>query len=142
MTPYLIQRGEIVDREYKEGIDSIISFDYMGSSEFEWGALPESLKRIRAKIDTYDYLSMYVGDKIITVFCNFKGKVSATVQEIATYLRKLANDDFRLKELSYFPEYIKGIDEFKPINFWWDIDNDIMWWGKDIEFEDKFDKII
>ena len=46
--PYLIQRM----RQRKEpidakGVDAITSFDYMGSAEFEWGALPDALKGMR-----------------------------------------------------------------------------------------------
>ena len=49
MTFYLVQRGTFrdkIDISKITGIDSIISWDYMGSSEFEFGALPTSLKRI------------------------------------------------------------------------------------------------
>jgi hypothetical protein len=46
-TPNLIQRAKFEDRNYKKGIDSIINLAYMGSSEFEWGAVQESLQRIR-----------------------------------------------------------------------------------------------
>ena len=36
MKTTLIQRGEIKDRDFKQGIDSIVEFDYMGASEYEW----------------------------------------------------------------------------------------------------------
>jgi hypothetical protein len=39
--PRLVQRCEITERRYE--------YDYMGSAEFEFGACPESLKRIFAK---------------------------------------------------------------------------------------------
>lgn len=32
----------------KKGVDAAFSFDYMGSSEFEWGALPAALRAMRA----------------------------------------------------------------------------------------------
>ena len=57
MIPYLIQRGKFESRDFKEGIDSILKFDYMGSSEFEWGALPKSLQAIRDKKE--DYVLLY-----------------------------------------------------------------------------------
>lgn len=69
MNTQLIQRGTFETREYKTGIDSILKFDYMGSSEFEWGALPKSLGRIRENIDSYTYLDVPIKDKVITVFC-------------------------------------------------------------------------
>jgi hypothetical protein len=51
-------------------IDYFFEMDYMGSSEFEWGALPESLKRMRAATMVAEpkrlkvagkYLCWYVG---------------------------------------------------------------------------------
>jgi hypothetical protein len=53
MKTQLIQRGKFEDRDFKTGIDSIVVFDYMGSSEFEWGSLPESLKCIQESINEY-----------------------------------------------------------------------------------------
>lgn len=47
--PYLVQR--ILKKDYsapgKKGVDALFSFDYMGSAEFEFGALPQALKRMR-----------------------------------------------------------------------------------------------
>src|SRR5690349_6592813 len=52
--PYLIQRvhrRKTRDTNAKGEIDAVFSFDYMGSSEFEFGALPKALKAMReAKI--------------------------------------------------------------------------------------------
>ena len=56
ITPYLIQQAKFSDRSDRKGIDSILAFDYMGSAEFEFGALPQSLKRIRENIDNYIYI--------------------------------------------------------------------------------------
>lgn len=49
MNFYLIQRGtfkDIKDLNDITGIDSIITWDYMGSAEFEFGSLPKSLHTI------------------------------------------------------------------------------------------------
>jgi hypothetical protein len=47
--PYLIQRLRLRRRGVSlvKGIDAVFEFDYMGSSEFEWGSLPRSLKIMR-----------------------------------------------------------------------------------------------
>ena len=63
MKTWLIQRAKFEDRK-STGIDSILSFDYMGSAEFEWGALPKSLKFIRGHFKEYDYHNVMVGDKM------------------------------------------------------------------------------
>ncbi len=138
MKAYLIQRAKFQNRENKTGIDSILSFDYMGSSEFEWGALPSSLNNIRANIDDYVYLDIPIKNKIITVFCKSSDKTN-----VKQYLSELSEKKFRLKEFSAFDSYISNDGYFKDkFDFWWDIENDLMFWKKNIEFESKFkDKI-
>ena len=48
----LVQSGhfkkDIDELNKKEinGLDDIVSLEYMGSAEFEWGALPRSLRRM------------------------------------------------------------------------------------------------
>jgi len=138
MTPYLIQRAKFENRDYKNGIDSILSFDYMGSSEFEFGALPKSLTRIRENIISYVYFDFVINQKVITVLCKESVK-----QEIDDYLINLSRRIYRLKEFSAFDDYIKGDGYFKDkFDLWWDIENDLMFWKKDDTFEIKFKKEI
>lgn len=138
MTPYLIQRAKFENKSHKKGIDSILSFDYMGSAEFEFGALGESLERVRNKIGEYTYLDVPVGEKVITVFCNNENKA-----EIKTYLQALVDKTCRTKEFTAFDSYIKDDGYFKDrFDMWWDIKNDVMFWKKNAEFEKKFKPII
>jgi len=134
-TPYLIQRAKFSDRSWKDGIDSILSFDYMGSAEFEFGALGESLGRIRKNIVNYTYLDVPIKGKVFSVFCD-----SSIKSEIKTFLEDLSERKYRLKEFSGIPEVVAGKDNFyiERFNFWWDLDNDIMFWVKNNEFEKKF----
>lgn len=46
---HLVQRLWLRDTDNPKGkgVDKFTSFDYMGSSEFEWGALPAALKQMR-----------------------------------------------------------------------------------------------
>lgn len=48
--PSLIQRMERrrEDRKESKGVDALFSLDYMGSAEFEFGAIPKALKSMRA----------------------------------------------------------------------------------------------
>lgn len=49
----------------------------------------------------------------------------------------------KLKEFSAFDLYINDDSQFgKKFDFWWDIENDLMFWKKDQEFEINFKKII
>jgi hypothetical protein len=140
MKTYLLQRASFKNGKDKsgKGIDTIISLDYMGSSEFEWGALPNSLKNIRKDINDYTYLDVLVSDKLITVFCKVSQK-----SDVELYLINLAKNNMILKEFSAFDSYINNDGYFKDrFDFWWDIDNDLMFWKKNQEFELKFKTII
>lgn len=136
--PYLIQRGNFDERETKKGIDSILSFDYMGSSEFERGVIPNALRRIRSDIKRYIYIHVTIKGTPISIFCKKSQK-----DDIKQYLTELSENKHRLKEPSYFDYYINNDGYFKDhTDFWWDIENDVMFWKKDRNFEDKFQKLI
>lgn len=138
MKTTLIQRAKFENRDYKKGIDSIVHFDYMGSSEFEWGALPESLGKIRDSINDYIYLDVPIKDKVITVFCKDSQK-----SEVKQYLTELSENKWHLQEYSDFDNYINPSQNFKSrTDFWWDISNHLMFWKKNNEFESKFKTII
>ena len=110
----------------------------MGSSEFEWGALPKSLGNIRSELNKYIYLDVPMNDKVITVFCKDSQK-----SNVKLYLTELSENKMRLKEFSAFDSYIKNDGYFKDrFDFWWDIENDLMFWKKNNEFEIKFKTII
>lgn len=123
METYLIQRGTIKNKDKDEmGIDSHLSFDYMGASEYEWGALPASLRRIKeqkmvltvAKIDNKDV--WYLKPSKYTSF------------DVEEMLIQLSKNNIRLK---CFIRFSKNFDQKETQNtfdenFWWDIENDIM----------------
>lgn len=141
MTPYLVQRAKFLNREWKEGIDSIIKLDYMGSTEFELDSVPKSLDRIRENSDEYIYLSVDLNDKKIKVYCKKNQR-----EDINEYLSGIAQRMVRLKEYSDFDTYVfpkEGIFSSKNrTDFWWDIKNDIMFWKDTPEFESSFKKSI
>lgn len=127
---YLIQRGSFRDlkKEYEglTGRSGLIDLDYMGSSEFEWGAIPKAYRRIMGQFDNYIY--HYINDikdykgKILIVFCH-KDKASLIETEIKRYLDK----QYRLKEYSTLPDHIKGkggfcSDHNLKKDFFWNID--------------------
>lgn len=135
--PFMIQRGFCEEQDWKNGIDSILRFDYMGSSEFEFGALNKSLKRIRANVSDYMFRDVVVNDKLITVFCPRN-----MAEEIINVLEELAEGKYRLQEASYFDIYI--YPEQHPMfstltaDHWWDVENDFMFWKSDDDFTKHF----
>lgn len=141
---YLVQRGTFIDREGKQGIDSIISFDYMGSSEFEWGALPKSLRRIRDNKDSYALQELLIQSKV-NPKKSYRIAVYAKVndlQEVYDRIRDLAEDKIRCKEWHAFNHFINPSWHETKVNFWWDIENDFMWFPNYPTFVDKFIKQI
>ena len=137
MEPYLIQRAKFTESTH-QGIASILSFDYMGSAEFEWGALPKSLKRIRENLEQYVYVDIHIKNKVITVLCKESQQF-----DMKLYLLKLSKGEPRLKEFSAFDSYINDKGYYKDrFDFWWDIGNHLMFWKKNPVFEEKFKALI
>jgi len=134
-TPYLIQQAEIYDDPETKGLDSILDFDYMGSAEFEYGALAKSLKEIRKDIEEYVFSNVEIETKSISVFCK-----KADLDEIVSSIRKLAKNEIHLKEWIDFSDWLN----YKKVRnkFWWDIGNNFMFWASNAEFELKFLQVI
>lgn len=127
MTPWLIQRGKIRTDENRKGLDKFIAFDYMGSAEFGFGALPKSLKEIRAALKFYDQQASYfpkVG--AVMIFAKSMTKALEAINDIS-------RNAHRLKEHCDFHDWLNPDEPLnrnrKPSNnFWWDIGNNFMWW--------------
>lgn len=135
-TPYLIQRAKFTKQssEAAIGIDRILRFDYMGSSEFEFDALPKSLRYVRENIHEYHITSMNIKDKKIVVHCHMNN-----TNEVKDYIRKIAEGSLQLKEYSDFDNYINPGGFLKnATDFWWDIENHFMFWKNDIIFTTNF----
>jgi hypothetical protein len=111
---YLVQRGAVKSKVAKNKISDSIDLDYMGSAEFEFGALPKSLRAIEA-----------IGvDKHVKTSFVHKNEVFYAVgwcspEELTTYTEKFTqalDGKIRLKE---------GIRR-KNTDFWWDIQNHVF----------------
>ena len=134
--PYCIQRAKFSNNEDKNGVDKILRFDYMGSAEFEFGALPSSLKRVRDNISNYvqfQYSFTKYPTKVVTVFCKKEQQ-----DFIGTYLEQLADRELSLKSYCDLDKFIKGDDSYHNNDFWWDIDQDWFFWKFTPEFDLKF----
>jgi hypothetical protein len=123
--PYLVQRGKIrrplVDGRFSDAVN----LDYMGSAEFEWGALPKSLRALQAQVDAIKITvdpRITENEKSVRVLHTFD---EATFEEYFTYLLKMRADTHNMKELSHFEE---GRTKYHlETDFWWDVDNHVMW---------------
>lgn len=107
LIPHLVQRATFSDNPHRTGMDSILDFDYMGSSEYEWGAIGGSLKRIRADIGNYQLAPVLdpitqenvknVFNQKLLLFCR-----NDVRDRIVPHIMELRAGKYRLKEPSYF----------------------------------------
>jgi hypothetical protein len=137
--PYLIQRGRFKADGVASGYDGLIQNDYMGSAEFEFGSLPQSLKFITTNLNSYTVNPTglkCVDGRGLFLICRDDSK-----NEIAEVLAQLAVPEqrtFRLKERCYLSEALQQekrngrLTSAGQTEVWWDIDNHwIACLGKD-----------
>jgi len=131
-TPYLIQR--LTFKKDGEGsFDDVLRCDYMGSSEFEFGALPKSLQRISKQfksLETVEFKNLKNSEDKELFIISERNKATTYFDN---YINKLATDDILLKESSAFKDEINGVDwKGQPLNdcfrceVWWDLENDVL----------------
>ena len=138
--PWLVQRLKAPLSDHGTGLDKYFLLDYMGAAEFEWGALPGSLKVMRAakgmkkwepfRLTAHDgdkeYLAWYVGSE--------ETKMVA-LEFFDDQLRE--RPKWSLKERScirnsYFPEH----EWDGKIIGWWAVDGGPVPWAIFMKKED------
>jgi hypothetical protein len=129
-TPYLIQRAEIktplADKNTR--LSQAVTFDYMGSAEFEFGALPESFRRIEAVADSWVCRlvpEITEGDVPLRVWSALSDEEFEQYKTYLLRLRKPGKDPLRTKEAVRFEED-RDPPKYFITDFWWDISNDVM----------------
>lgn len=136
----LIQRGIIRTEKLasKKGIDSLVRFEYMGSSESVLDAMPESLKKIHRMREHYSMTSLQVSHNgvsvVVIVVCDH-----SKLDSVVNHINELAaNNVFFCKEWHAFD------NPFKDNGFLWDLDKNFMFWVSKGKKKDKelFDTIL
>lgn len=103
----------------------------MGSSEFEGGDQPDSLRRIFATAIVIGSTTVMVGTEEVRVY--MVAKEGFPFQDYQQYLQQLAKNNLQLKERTHFDDVIKsrlGIKIWGPTpstNAWFDFENDVLW---------------
>lgn len=129
--PYLIQRVKL-SRNKTQGIKSFNDYfdcDYMGSAEFEFGALPKSLKTFTKTSDlkSTKFDTKNSEDKHLYIVSAENNERSKEYYEL--YFKELQDNDFpfHTKESTYLKSNINGkTKHFTKVDVWWDIENNIM----------------
>ena len=131
MNFYLIQRGEFnQDGEGLTGKTGVIDLDYMGSAEFEFGAIPKSFRRIMHDFNNYIYTPTGIYTKENNELILFSNQ--GLTDEILEGLNFFINNPYHLKaysELEKIPNSsIKdtGFNKLRT-NFWWCIEFNKDW---------------
>jgi hypothetical protein len=155
--PHLIQRGSINRLSKRSRLTEAVALDYMGAAEFEFGALPKSLRCIESQFhlyQTHTFADIWVYHEEhmtpLQVFANFDTDEDRT--QYLDWLNKIINNESHPKEwtrleignrLSFdaraaLRQEGKSEDahtEPDKTNFWWDVDNHVMF-----SFNNKFMK--
>jgi hypothetical protein len=106
--------------------------EYMGSAEFEFGALPSSLKEMTKMVD---FLDVYMVKPEIKDFQGKRMFLICTDEQVnyQEFFPRLIENKIRLKEYTELDKAISGKrwnnEPLNPkcyVNAWWDIDNHIM----------------
>ena len=109
-----------------------VLLEYMGSSEFEFGAPAASIDRFHETtgvVTTTTKLDQFQRDgQVCRLLHQFNDEQLATY---VTYMQELWEDKRRTKESHYFLQSDKENDfltrKIAGTDFWWDIDNDVFW---------------
>lgn len=121
----LIQRGTFTgkSRSLFTDPDEAIELDYMGSYEFEGGAIPKAYRRFMYHFEEYKTSNTGIynpnNDELL-LFCR-----RGNVIEINQMLREFMKTPYMLKEYSALDQVPNEKDTscgFIKINFWWCID--------------------
>ena len=128
---YFVQRGTVKKRSYDLRLTEAVDMDYMGNSNFEFGALPKSLRRAQASIkegkvwikrevdaeyrkNGFEFPSMYSTQKCTVFVVSY-----LTDEDFVPYAErmKMAFQDMVHLEESLYPH---------RADFWWDIQNEVF----------------
>ena len=119
--PWLIARGNFNGNS--------IRYDYMGSAEFEFNAVPDSWKRLALATIMSEILISAPNGKVFIVYVTHAPDFP--IDEYEKFIQKLTDGDPRLKEETYFDRVLKyeaGIEKTRWIlpDVWHDIENDVL----------------
>lgn len=123
---YLVQRMNKKTHAYPgdTGLDRHFDLDYMGSSEFEWGAIPKALKRLReAPVAVTQQALTFEGQERAVFFISHPNEADAKWAA----LQRWVDAGMRGKEWTKFDRMLSGTATDWPTDAWWSIDTDAAW---------------
>jgi hypothetical protein len=128
---YLVQRLESKSAPHNpsNGFDGYFSLDYMGSSEFEWGAIPKALKAMREAPVVVEPADVLIEGAIHHIYLVGHKGVQSVVPAMEDWAKGGGRrPPFYGKEWTHFAEVLGGRQhEYVTTNAWWDIENNVAW---------------
>lgn len=111
------------------GFDGYFDLDYMGSSEFEWGAIPKALKSMRRVESCVEPQDVIISGKVHRIYFVGAPGVSNNAKDFELWAsgddRKTA---FYGKEWTHLPEILSGSKaSWIDTDAWWAIEHDVAW---------------
>lgn len=120
-SPYLIQRCKIKDRSNKtKMVSEALSFDYMGSAEFEWGALPRNTEALFHKRSQL-IVTPYTGVLPKNVKNLFILSLPEQAEQYQSELSNLVQGKTRTKEYVF-----SSFGDSEETEVWLDLDNQVV----------------
>lgn len=118
---WLVQRLTRDDSD-RRGFDGVFAGQYMGSAEFEWGALPESLARIRGG-RRVGLSTIELDGRTVYLYGSKKGR-----EAIAAVMPEWVLEGCLGKEWSYFGEHLLGgnVERWQQVDAWWALNADVL----------------
>ncbi len=137
---YLIQRG-LIKRplaDKSERLSQAVALDYMGSAEFEFGALPRSFREIEANADRFVQRlvpTIKQGESALRIWSYLSDEEFAEYVAQLTIMRDPKTyHKCNTKESTRFNANYSS--EYNNTDFWWDIKNHVMF-GFDKNFMNR-----
>lgn len=127
---YLVQRLELrkTPAASATGFDKYFALDYMGASEFEWGAVPKALKAMRAKPVSSQLLPVTINGRTRDVYLvTHDGNHLDAAKGLHTWGEGAAHGrPFYGKEASHFDYQFAGIEyPYDDTTAWWSLEDDV-----------------
>lgn len=130
--------GGLVNGGFSEGtmklLNRIFSFDYMGSAEFEYGAIPECFDSIAKNVKQYSVHEFLIKKTPVYVICKDEEK-----ELVDKRIKELAKDKIRCKAGHGF-NWALGLSKYSKkedceIFGWLELDNEFLFFVSKEMFE-------
>ena len=122
-----------ITKELSEALSSICIWDYMGSAEYEFGAIPKALRamatlKLTTTVESINYKYRdYRNSKDITgILPIYIIALKEDLQEVTNRIKTLAIGGLRCKEHPNFAESLANHEYSKDIYGWLELDNGYM----------------